>query len=61
MEESKEAICTQFRWGVPHRRLAANFNIDRNTLYRYLVRWGCYDTQDLLYTQFASEYPIDNQ
>lgn len=46
LEESKDAICEQFRWGVPHRRLAANFNIDRNTLYRYLVKWGCYDGID---------------
>lgn len=46
MEESKDAICEQFRWGVPHRRLAENFDIDRNTLYRYLVKWGCYDSID---------------
>lgn len=46
LEQSRDAICEQFKWGVPHRRLAQNFNIDRNTLYRYLVSWGCYDETD---------------
>ena len=36
----KEKIIAQYNWGVPGRRLAANFNIDRNTLYRWLHRWG---------------------
>ena len=39
-EETKAKIIEQYRWGVPERRLAANFNIDRNTLTRWLHRWG---------------------
>lgn len=46
LEGNKEQVITQFRWGVPFRRLAANFGVDRNTLYRYLIEWGCYDTVD---------------
>jgi transposase-like protein len=38
--EQKEKIIEQYNWGVPERRLAANFNIDRNTLSRWLHRWG---------------------
>jgi DNA invertase Pin-like site-specific DNA recombinase len=38
--EQKEKIIEQFNWGVPERRLADNFNIDRNTLARWLHRWG---------------------
>jgi transposase-like protein len=38
--EQKEKIIEQYNWGVPERRLAANFNIDRNTLTRWLHRWG---------------------
>lgn len=39
----KEKVIEQFRWGVPLRRLAKNFNVDRNTISRILIRWGCYD------------------
>jgi len=46
LEGNKEQVITQFRWGVPFRRLAANFDVDRNTLYRYLIEWGCYDSVD---------------
>lgn len=46
LEQQKDMICQQFQWGVPFRRLATNFDVDRNTLYRYLVEWGCYDTLD---------------
>lgn len=38
--EQKEKIIEQFNWGVPERRLADNFSIDRNTLTRWLHRWG---------------------
>lgn len=38
--EQKARIIEQFNWGVPERRLAANFNIDRVTLSRWLHRWG---------------------
>ena len=46
LEGNKEQVITQFRWGVPFRRLAINFGVDRNTLYRYLIEWGCYDSVD---------------
>jgi DNA invertase Pin-like site-specific DNA recombinase len=43
--EQKEKIIEQFKWGVPERRLADNFNIDRNTLARWLHRWGIKQSQ----------------
>lgn len=43
--EQKEKIIEQYNWGVPERRLAANFNIDRNTLARWLRRWGIKQSQ----------------
>ena len=43
--EQKEKIIEQYNWGVPERRLAANFNIDRNTLIRWLHRWGIKQSQ----------------
>jgi DNA invertase Pin-like site-specific DNA recombinase len=36
----KERFIEQYKWGVPERRLAANFGIDRNTVARWLHRWG---------------------
>ena len=39
-EDVKAKIIEQYEWGVPGRRLASNFNIDRNTLARWLHRWG---------------------
>ena len=36
----KERIIEQYNWGVPLRRLAENFGVDRNTISRYLIRWG---------------------
>lgn len=38
--QNKEKIIEQYKWGVPERRIAQNFNIDRNTLTRWLHRWG---------------------
>jgi len=43
--EQKEKIIEQYNWGVPERRLAANFNIDRKTLARWLHRWGIKQSQ----------------
>lgn len=43
--EQKEKIIEQFKWGVPERRLAENFNIDRNTITRWLHRWGIKHSQ----------------
>lgn len=39
-EEQKKALIEQYKWGVPERRLAQNFNVDRNTIARWLHRWG---------------------
>lgn len=38
--EDKEKIIEQYKWGVPVRRIAQNFNIDRNTVERWLHKWG---------------------
>ena len=38
--ENKDKIIEQYRWGVPERRIAQNFNVDRNTVARWLHRWG---------------------
>ena len=38
--EMKEKIIEQYKWGVPERRIAFNFSIDRETLNRWLHRWG---------------------
>lgn len=40
LNEKKEQVIEQFRWGVPLRRLADNFGVDRNTIERWLHRWG---------------------
>ena len=40
LSDKKEQVIEQFRWGVPERRLAANFGVDRNTIARWLHRWG---------------------
>jgi len=39
-KETKNNIIEQYKWGVPLRRLAQNFNVDRNTIDRWLTRWG---------------------
>lgn len=39
-EETKGKIIEQYNWGVPLRRLAENFKVDRNTMTRWLDRWG---------------------
>lgn len=38
--ETKQRVIEQYNWGVPERRLAENFNVDRNTITRWLHRWG---------------------
>lgn len=40
LSDKKEQVIDQFKWGVPERRLAANFGVDRNTMARWLHRWG---------------------
>lgn len=39
----KEQVIEQWKWGVPFRRMAENFGVDRNTIYRALIDWGCYE------------------
>lgn len=43
--EQQELMKEQFRWGVPQRRIAENFGIDRNTCARWLTRWGLIKTR----------------
>ncbi len=40
LSEKKDQVIEQFNWGVPERRLAANFGVDRTTIIRWLHRWG---------------------
>lgn len=40
LANKKDELITQYQWGVPLRRLAVNFNVDRNTIERWLHRWG---------------------
>lgn len=39
-EEDKELFITQYKYGVPVRRLAQNFGVNRNTVDRWLHRLG---------------------
>ena len=39
-EKQKALLIEQYKWGIPERRLAENFNVDRNTIARWLHRWG---------------------
>lgn len=43
LDEVKDKVIEQWRWGVPLRRLAENFKADRSTIARSLIRWGCWD------------------
>lgn len=43
LDSDKKKVLEQFKWGVPIRRLAKNFGVDRNTMARFLVRAGAYD------------------
>lgn len=40
LNDRKEELITQYQWGVPMHRLAVNFKTDRNTIARWLHRWG---------------------
>lgn len=42
LDPRRKEIEEQFKWGVPVRRLADNFGVNRNTMTRYLVNIGCY-------------------
>ena len=43
LDSDKEKALEQFKWGVPIRRMAKNFGVDRNTMARFLVLAGAYD------------------
>ena len=43
LDSDKEKVLEQFKWGVPIRRMAKNFGVDRSTMTRFLVRAGAYD------------------
>lgn len=40
LDAVKDKVIEQYNWGVPIRRLAENFHVDRNTISRTLARWG---------------------
>ena len=40
LSDRKNELIQQYNWGVPERRLAQNFGCDRNTIARWLHRWG---------------------
>ena len=44
-EEIKNQMIQQYTWGVPFRRMEKNFGIDRNTITRYLHKWGVIHSQ----------------
>lgn len=46
LDPVKEQVIEQYNWGVPLRRLAKNFNVDRNTLSRTLGCWGVMKTKE---------------
>lgn len=39
-EKQKALLIEQYKWGVPTRRIAENFKVDRITVDRWLHRWG---------------------
>lgn len=39
-KDTKADIIRRYEWGVPVRRLARDFKIDRNTMARYLAKWN---------------------
>lgn len=46
LDAVKDKVIEQYNWGVPLRRLAQNFNVDRNTISRTLSRWGLTEKKD---------------
>ena len=46
LDTVKDKVIEQYNWGVPLRRLAENFNVDRNTISRTLARWGITEKKD---------------
>ena len=48
LEDVKEKVIEQYKIGVSVRRLAQNFNSDRNTVTIRLCEWGVYDNPSVL-------------
>lgn len=46
LDAVKDKVIEQYNWGVPLRRIAENFNVDRNTISRTLARWGITEKKD---------------
>lgn len=46
LDAVKDKVIEQYNWGVPLRRLAENFKVDRNTISRTLARWGITEKKD---------------
>ena len=46
LDAVKDKVIEQYNWGVPLRRLAENFNVDRNTISRTLARRGITEEKD---------------
>lgn len=46
LDSVKDKVLEQYRWGVPMRRMAENFGVDRNTIARTLGRWGVVETKE---------------
>lgn len=46
LDAVKDKVIEQYNWGVPLRKLAENFNVDRNTISRTLARWGITEKKD---------------
>lgn len=51
LDAVKDKVLEQYNWGVPIRRLAENFNVDRNTISRTLARWGITEDKNWLKKQ----------
>lgn len=65
-EKQKALLIEQYKWGVPERRLAENFNVDRATIARWLHRWGIktskfIERQDKAKTENSAAYEYGKQ
>lgn len=57
--EQKAQIIEQYKWGVPLHRLAQNFNVDRNTVSRWLHRWGIKKSKFIERQEIARKNAVD--
>lgn len=61
LSDQKDKVIEQYQWGVPLRRLAENFKVDRATIDRWLHRWGVkhskyIEKQENLYKETPATY-----